>query len=107
MKFSEMPYKRPDLDAVLAALEGFAAEIAAAQTKEEFLRLFESFEQHKRNVYTQRTLVEIRHTVDTRDAFYEQENDFFDENSPRIADKQLNVYRALLASDLRSALDGK
>ncbi len=105
MKFSEMPYKRPDLDAVLAALEGFAAEIAAAQTKEEFLRLFESFEQHKRNVYTQRTLVEIRHTVDTRDAFYEQENDFFDENSPRIADKQLNVYRALLASDLRSALD--
>ena len=107
MKCSEMPYERPQLDAVLDAFDKLSAQIAAAQTKDEFLRLFETFEQQSRHLYTQRTLVEIRHTVDTRDAFYEKENDFFDENGPRIADKQLNVYRALLASNLRTALDEK
>ena len=51
------------------------------------------------------TLAEIRHTVDTRDAFYEKEREFFDENSPVLADRQLEVYKALLASPFRAELE--
>ena len=34
MKFSEMPYARPDIDAILAQCRQFAADAAAAPTGE-------------------------------------------------------------------------
>ena len=40
-----------------------------------------------RTFSTAATIASIRHTVDTRDEFYEAENDFFDENGQRVLDK--------------------
>ena len=43
--------------------------------------------------------------MDTRDAFYEAEREFFDANSPALGEAQLDVYRALLASPFRTQLE--
>ncbi|MFQ7160191.1 MAG: M3 family oligoendopeptidase, partial [Ruthenibacterium sp.] len=92
MKFSEMPYERPDLTAAFAQFDAMAQAIAAAPGAADVLAQYAAFEKLAGHLSTMATLAEVRHTIDTRDAFYEAERQFFDENSPRLADKQLEVY---------------
>lgn len=105
MKFSELPYERPDLAQAMARLDAMAAAIAAAPSAEAALEQYQAFETLSNHLSTMATLAEIRHTIDTRDAFYEAEKDFFDQNGPALADKQLNVYRAVLQSPHRAGIE--
>lgn len=51
------------------------------------------------------TIVEIRHTIDTRDAFYEAEQEFFDTESPTMSPLTMKYYETLLASPYRPELE--
>ena len=105
MKFKDMPYARPNVGEALTAFDAQCAQIAAAKSAQEQLAVFAQFEQLSCRLATLGALATIRHSVDTRDPFYEDENIFFDENSPALSDKQLDVYRALLASPFRNELE--
>ncbi len=105
MKFSEMPYTRPDInilkqelcsvkDMILTAPD--AATAAAAYKKAEALSMEYS---------TAASLCSVRHTIDTRDEFYEAENDFFDENGPVVSELLNGINRALLSSPFRCELE--
>ena len=98
MKFEQMQYARPDFDAARETFASLRARIAAAPDAQAQLEAFREFETLSRHISTMSTLAEIRHTVDTRDAFYEAEREFFDANSPALGEAQLDVYRALLAA---------
>lgn len=93
-----MVYKRPDLDVV----EKEAGElISALGTVEDFTahhRIFLKLIALEKDLATQGTLVHVRHTVDTGDAFYEAENDFWDESSARLASLGHSVITAVLDS---------
>ena len=82
MKFEQMQYARPDFDAARETFASLRARIAAAPDAQAQLEAFREFETLSRHISTMSTLAEIRHTVDTRDAFYEAEREFFDANSP-------------------------
>ena len=105
MKFTSLPYSRPDVSAICEKIslltEKFTcAESAAAQLEiiKEKEALFSAFS-------TQATIASIRHTVDTRDEFYEAENDFFDENGPVIEEKAQEFMNAVLSSRFRAELE--
>ena len=85
MKFEQMQYARPDFDAARETFASLRARIAAAPDAQAQLEAFREFETLSRHISTMSTLAEIRHTVDTRDAFYEAEREFFDANSPALA----------------------
>ena len=59
------------------------------------------------HVGTMAQLAYIRHSIDTRDAFYDKENDFIDEHMPLLEETIQRVNRALLASNHREALEKK
>lgn len=105
MKFSQLPYERPDLAQSCARFDAIAAAVKAAPSAAAVLEQYEAFETLSSHLSTMATLAEIRHTIDTRDAFYEGEKDFFDQNGPALADKQLDVYRAILQSPYRAELE--
>ena len=105
MKFSEMPYERPDLEAAKAQCAALCGRIAGAQNAQEALAAAREFDEMSRHLETMAVLASIRHTINTRDAFYEAEQDFFDANGPALSEAQLNVARALLASPLRPQLE--
>ena len=105
MKFEQMQYARPDFDAARETFASLRARISAAPDAQAQLEAFREFETLSRHISTMSTLAEIRHTVDTRDAFYEAEREFFDANSPALGEAQLDVYRALLASPFRTQLE--
>lgn len=107
MKLSEMPYTRPALDETLEQLTAMAQELREAPDAGRQLEVYARFEALARRLTTLAALASIRHTIDTRDAFYAAENDFFDANGPAMGEKELDVYRALLASPFRAALTEK
>ena len=79
MKFPQMPYRRPDLAAIEEKTAGILRQISAAASAEEQARAYLDFEALERETSTACTLASIRHTIDTRDSFYDQENDYVDE----------------------------
>lgn len=105
MKFSEIPYERPDFDAAKAECAALCGRIAGAPDAAAALAAARDFDALSRRLTTMAMLVEIRHTIDTRDAFYEAEQDFFDANYPALGEAQLDITRALLASPHRPELE--
>ena len=104
MKFSEMPYKRPDIDALKAEGETFIKGVKNAQSVSEVLEQHRKFSEFYMNIATLWSLCYIRHTVNTKDEFYNSENDFFDESSPLFEKISTDFYKEMLNSPFRAEL---
>ena len=104
MKFSEMPYSRPDTGRVIEQYKALAARAGAAADGRELAELFRRHTELDDEFSTAARIAMIRHTLDTRDEFYDAENDFFDEAAPGVGNAQLDFYRAVLASPHKEAL---
>ena len=105
MKFSELPYIRPDLDQLRAQCDALCVRFENAASAEEQIAAYQDFEELSKDVMTNLTIASIRHTVDTRDEFYNAENDFSDEASPQIEEMFQKFNQALLASKFRPELE--
>ncbi len=105
MKFSDMPYERPDLSAAISIISTCTQTAQTAQDGESLLAVFQKLGEVFSEINTLRTLASIRHTMDTCDEFYCAENDFFDEQSPILDEYQLQFYRALLSNPYAHILD--
>ncbi len=107
MKFHDMKYVRPDMAEKANEISGLAEQVKAAGEEAKILEIFEAFNTISDGIDTAGTLASIRHTVDTRDEFYDKENDYFDEQSPIVTDKSLSFYRSVLASPHKEVLAKK
>ena len=96
MKFSEMPYVRPDLAAFQAKAEEIAQKIAGAASAQEQIDAVLAFDQVQAEMSTATSLAYVRHTIDTRDEFYDKENDYADEIAPAVQEAEQKVTKALL-----------
>ena len=102
MKFSEMPYQRPDPEAVKAQLAAFTERLKSAKTYEEAKAIFLEKEEQGKLVETMGTLASVRHSIDTRDTFYDDESKFWDNFGPEIAEYEHAWTEAMLASPFRA-----
>ncbi len=107
MKFSEMPYTRPDFPATFQALDSLTARVKASQDPEEQLGVYKESEKLLGHLSTLATLCSIRNSIDTRDKFYEEEQAYIDEQYPLLEEKLQSFQKALIASPCRPALEKK
>ena len=107
MKFSEMPYTRPDIDAIRAELRSVLAAVESAESAEAQIAAVEELNAVEGSAGTMATLASIRHSIDTRDEFYDKENDFIDEHMPLLEEDIQKINRALLNARFRDALERK
>lgn len=103
--FEDFPYERPDMETFSTRFEELLkafeeAESAAAQN-----RIFSKLNDMRTDFLTMYNLCHIRHTVDTRDDFYEAENDFFDQQMPNFQALVTRLYRVVLHSPFRTTLE--
>ena len=84
MKFSEMPYERPDWEAFKAQQAEFTARLKAAAGYDEAKAIFLEKEEADRKVGTLSELVMIRNSIDTRDEFYDGEMNFWNAAMPEL-----------------------
>ena len=101
MKFAEMPYQRPDTDAVIREIQDLTARLKNAQSYEEAKSVFLEYEEKSKAVDTTITLSYIRHSIDTRDEFYKEENDFWDEVTPEMEEYEQEWIKTLVDSPFR------
>lgn len=101
-KFSTLEYTRPDC-------EGFAA--FAAETKERIEKAGSyaqareamlAYDERGKDFSTACTIVHVRHTLDTTDAFYEKENEYIENTYPTLMPSFLAVDEALMNSPFRA-----
>ena len=101
MKFSEMPYERPDLDKVKRELGDLTGRLKAAKSYEEARAVFLEKEEAERHVDTLATLASIRNSIDTRDEFYDGEMNFWNAAGPELEEYIKAWTGAMLASPFR------
>ena len=107
MKFSEMPYERPSLEAVKAQLSEFTARLKGAESYGEAKAVFLEKEEAERHVDTLATLAQVRNTIDTRDQFYDGEISFWDAAIPQLQECEQAWNMAMLESPFRKDFEAE
>ena len=101
MKFSEIRYERPNLDEIKAQLTALTQRLTDAASYDEARAAFLEKDRLNRHVDTAATFVSIRHSIDTRDAFFDAEETFWNENVPELQAYLQKWTDALLQSKFR------
>lgn len=101
MKFSQIPYQRPDLEECKNVLASLIRRFSEADTYENARQCFLEYDEYTKHLYTMDALATIRHNVDTRDEFYDQEVSFFNQAVPELENYNQKWRDALLESRFR------
>ncbi len=107
MKFEDYVYKRPNMETLkkdfTEALNRFN-EADSVETKEKAIDTINAL---RLNFNTMATLANIRHTIDTNDSYYDEEKQFFNENSPLFTQLNNMFYKALTNTSYREELEAR
>ncbi|MEK5425397.1 M3 family oligoendopeptidase [Cytobacillus sp. FSL R7-0680] len=107
MKFPEYEYKRPQMDKAKVQFDAALLAFKQAKTAEEQIEAMKKINRIRNKLYTMLNLVMIRHSIDTNDEFYQQEQDYTDEIGPEIEGLSTQFYEALVQSKFREELENK
>ena len=105
MKFSEMPYVRPDMDKVKAELNACAEKIRTADSVEAQIAAFDEASELSKDLMTTGSIAYVRNTINTADKYYDAEREFFDQAGPELEESLQAINIALLDSPYRKKLE--
>jgi M3 family oligoendopeptidase len=107
MKFSEYKYTRPNLKKSIAKYEEYLQLFEQAVGFEEQSSVMQKINLLGNKIQSMASISYVRHTIDTKDAFYEKENDFFDQNGPSLEEVGTKYNNLLINSKFRPELEAK
>jgi len=90
---------------VMATGAAITEGVKNAKSAEEVLERHREYTKYAKTIHTLEAISSIRHSLDTRDEFYDKENDFFDENEPLLQKLNMDFYKALVGSPFRAELE--
>lgn len=102
MKFSEMMYTRPDLEAAKAAYTELTRRLTEAKDYAGAKAVFLEREKLAKHIDTQCNLAYIRSSIDTKDEFYDGEMKFWNSAMPELEEYSQNWTMAMLNSPFRA-----
>lgn len=104
MRFKDYPYERPDMDKLQQSFTTAIQRFKNADSPKDALDAIDEVNELRLDFITMNRLASIRHSIDTRDEFYDAEKTFFDQNNPRFSQWNHAFYRALIDSPHKDAL---
>ncbi len=105
LTFDQYVYSRPDMNEEKEKFEGLLRRLSQAASSEEAIQAVRDINAFRNRLSTMGNLAYIRASIDTRDPFYQQERDFFDEAQPQIQEMVTRYYRQILSSPYRPQLE--
>ena len=84
IRFSEMEYRRPDMEALKALVEEATRKVKEAGSSGEVKEAYFTLQEKELDADTMFTLAHIRNTIDTKDEFYDGENRWLRENYAQL-----------------------
>ena len=104
MKFTDYTYSRPNYDDIKVKMADLTKKLAVAASTEEARQIVQDITAISSAVDTQMNLWSIRHSIDMRDEFYNQETVFWNEHNPLFDELWTNYYRVIVDSPYRPDL---
>ena len=105
MTFSNLPYKRPDIDALIANAHTIETKLVQEDNSEKIINIIKTFFKLQDDIDMMAELANIRYSLNTSDDFYEAERNFFDEQGPNVTEAIQKVIHTILKLDQREALE--
>ena len=102
MKFSEMPYTRPDLEKLKAKQSELTEKLKNAKSYQEAKAIFLEQQEETKHVITLSTLASTRHSIDTRDEYYNEEEKFWNAAYPELNEYTQQWQLAMLNSPFKA-----
>ena len=102
MKFTEMPYVRPDMEAAKAEAATLTARLREATDYAAAKEVFLEYQTAQKHLQTLCTLAEVRNSIDTRDEFYDGEVKYINAAMPEVQEYAQAFTAALLESPFRA-----
>ncbi|RIU91187.1 M3 family oligoendopeptidase [Oceanobacillus picturae] len=103
--FENYTYERPDMPAEKEKFNALLNKFKEASSYKEATEAIEAINKRRNTLATMFNLVYIRASIDTNDAYYQKERDFFDEVSPEISEMATAFYKELVSSPYREELE--
>ena len=107
MKFSQMPYTRPQFEEVKAKAEAILEKFKNATTAEEAFAAYKENDEANAHLFSMFSIARIRNTLDTTNPEYDAEKTYMDEVSPKLQAITQNFTQALLASPFRKEMEAE
>ncbi|WCK54429.1 M3 family oligoendopeptidase [Aneurinibacillus sp. Ricciae_BoGa-3] len=107
MKFSEFPYKRPQIKEIEDKFNDLLRSFQSASSFDEQDKALKNINELRSDYESMAEIAMIRHTIDTNDETYKEEQEYFDEVQPHYQALVSNYYQALVDSKFRRELENK
>ena len=107
IKFTEMPYERPDIDSLKATLENAVKQFATVKDYQEARKLFFDVQERRDAVSTLFSIAYVRNTMDTTDAYYDGEIRWLREQMARMTPLNTAWEKALTESPFRREFENE
>ena len=99
VRFSEMTYQRPDMEALKALVEEKTREVREAKSYTEVRDAYFAVQEKERDIDTMYSLCHVRNTIDTTDEYYDSEMKWLQESLAKMI-PQFNTWRKTLAESV-------
>ncbi|MGL5426755.1 MAG: M3 family oligoendopeptidase, partial [Cetobacterium sp.] len=96
MKFNDFKYNRPDYDKIKLTLNELMSNLKASKNLKNSIEIINKINEVRNNISSMSSIANIRHTINTEDKFYDDENEYWDETSPLYEELDSNFYKALI-----------
>ncbi len=107
MKFKDYKYERPNIDAFVKKGEELVENIIASENILDLEKYIDEFLTMTGHIETMDSLCSVRNSINTKDEFYDKEQEFFSENSPSVSNIETKFEKALVNHKLRRELENK
>ena len=101
MKFKDMPYERISVESIKEEMKALIQKLKEAKDFEEAEALFLENEKLQGHVFTMSSLALVRHSINTEDKFYDEEQNYWNNAYPQIQEFNQEWTKALLDSPFK------
>lgn len=107
MKFSQIQYKRPDIDALIDSINSYRQAFEKALSSDEQVEIYLEISQSLQAPITMCNIANIRYYQNTTDEFYNNEKEFLDGQLPKLYNALTDFSKSMLASPFKNDLKTK
>lgn len=106
-KLSTLPYERVTIESFEKEGQKIIREFKDSKSGEEQFLVHKKYYELTKKMSTARILVQLRHDCNVADKFYEEEQNYYDEISPKVTAFENEYKKELLNTNFRSYMENK
>ena len=104
MKFADFKYEHLNYEDLAKEYSALIEELKATKNASEFMPIFKKINEFRGHFMTMISICNVRHTVDTSDKYYDEENTYWDNTSPQLQVYENAFFDVLLTCPFKDEL---